>query len=91
MKEFEISLPKAVYFGNFSLDGNKLFIDDVHTFDEDEQRVDVDSINDRELFQRIYSAVESEYHDTIADEQERYEEDSKWEKAERSWEATQGK
>jgi hypothetical protein len=24
MKEFEISLPKAVYFGNFSLDGNKL-------------------------------------------------------------------
>lgn len=69
-KEFELSLPKAVYFGEYFFEGNKLFIDEVHTFSEDGERIDVDSLNDAELFQRIYSEVEKDKCDEINEERE---------------------
>ena len=90
-KEFEISLPKAVYFGTWQMDGNKIMLDEVYTFDEDENKIEIDSINDRELYLRIYEKVEDEYSDEIEAELEQQEENMKWEKAERSWEATHGK
>ena len=70
MKNFELSLPKAVYFGEYRFDNGKLFIDDVHTFDEDEQRIEIDSLNDAEIFQRIYSLVEKDKCDEIEEERE---------------------
>lgn len=69
-KQFEISLPKAVYFGDYFFEDGHLFIDDVHTFDDDEQRVEIDSLNDAELFQRIYSLVEKDKLDEIEEERE---------------------
>jgi len=91
MKQFEISLPKAVYFGTYSLDGNKIMLEDVYTFDEDEKKVEIDSINDREIYLRIYAKVEDEYSDEIEAELEQHEENQKWERAEKSWEACNGK
>jgi hypothetical protein len=70
MKQFELSLPKAVYFGIYFFDNGKLFIDEVHTFDEDEQRIEIDSLNDAEIFQRIYALVEKDKCDEIAEERE---------------------
>lgn len=70
MKQFEISFPKAVYFGEYEFIDGHLFIDDVHTFDEDEQRVEIDSLSDCEIFQRIYSAVERDKLDEIEEERE---------------------
>lgn len=67
---FELSLPKAVYFGEYRFDNGKLFIDEVHTFDEDGQRIEIDSLNDAEIFQRIYSLVEKDKCDEIAEERE---------------------
>lgn len=64
-KTFEISFPKAVYFGEYWFEDGKLIIDDVHTFDEDEQRVEIDSINDAEIFLRVYMAVEKDKCDEI--------------------------
>ena len=70
MKQFELSLPKAVYFGEYRFDNCKLFIDDVHTFDSDEQRIEIDSINDAEIFKRIYALVEKDKCDEIEEERE---------------------
>ena len=70
MKQFEISLPKAVYFGTYFFEDGHLFIDEVHTFDEDEQRIEIDSLNDAEIFNRIYSLVEKYKCDEIAEEKE---------------------
>jgi hypothetical protein len=70
MKQFELSLPKACYFGIYFLDNGKLFIDDVHTFDEDEQRIEIDSLNDAEIFQRIYSLLVKDKCDEIEEERE---------------------
>lgn len=70
MKQFELSLPKAVYFGIYFFDNGKLFIDEVHTFDDDEQRIEIDSLNDAEIFQRIYSLLEKDKCDEIAEERE---------------------
>lgn len=64
-KTFEIDFNKHVYFGDYSFEDNKLVIDNVHTFDKDEQRVEVDSINDREVYQRIYQLVEKEKIDEL--------------------------
>ena len=57
-KTFEIDFNKHVYFGDYFFEDNKLVIDNVHTFDKDEQRVEVDSINDREVYQSVYQLVE---------------------------------
>ena len=70
MKQFELSLPKAVYFGSYEFIDGKLFIDEVHTFDEDEQRIEIDSLNDAEIFNRIYALVEKDKCDEIAEERE---------------------
>ena len=70
MKQFELSLPKACYFGTYFFDNGKLFIDDVHTFDSDEQRIEIDSINDAEIFKRIYALVEKDKCDEIEEERE---------------------
>jgi len=70
MKQFEISLPKACYFGIYFFEDGKLFIDEVHTFSEDAERIEIDSINDAEIFQRIYSLVEKDKCDEIAEERE---------------------
>jgi len=70
MKQFELSLPKAVYFGIYFFDNGKLFIDEVYTFDDDEQRIEIDSLNDAEIFQRIYSLVEKDKCDEINEERE---------------------
>jgi hypothetical protein len=67
---FELSLPKAVYFGIYFFEDGHLFIDDVHTFDEDEQRIEIDSLNDAEIFKRIYSLVEKDKCDEINEERE---------------------
>ena len=67
---FELSLPKAVYFGEYRFDNGKLFIDDVHTFDSDEQRIEIDSLNDAEIFNRIYALVEKDKCDEINEERE---------------------
>lgn len=69
-KEFEISLPKAVYFGSYFFDGNKLFIDDVHTYDDDGNRIEIDSLNDAELFARVYKEVEKDKCDEIEAERD---------------------
>ena len=65
IKEFEISLPKAVYFGEYLIENGKLHISDVHTFDDDEQRVEIDSLNDAELFNRIHRLLTAEKVDEI--------------------------
>jgi hypothetical protein len=70
MKQFELSLPKAVYFGIYFFEDGHLFIDEVHTFDSDEQRIEIDSLNDAEIFQRIYSLVEKDKCDEINEERE---------------------
>jgi hypothetical protein len=67
---FELSLPKAVYFGSYEFIDGKLFIDDVYTFDSDEQRIEIDSLNDAEIFKRIYSLVEKDKCDEIDEERE---------------------
>lgn len=64
-KEFEVSLPKAVCFGEYLIEKGKLYISDVHTFDDDEQRVEIDSINDAELFNRIHRLLSEEKVDEI--------------------------
>lgn len=69
-KLFEISFPKAVYFGSYHFDGNELWIDDVHTFDEDGNKIEIDSFNDKEIFDRIYKAVEDDKSDEIQEERE---------------------
>lgn len=69
-KNFEVSLPKAVYFGVYEIEDNRIVIDEVHTFDEDEQRVEIDSINDKEIYSRIYAEVEKQYSDEILSEEE---------------------
>lgn len=70
MKTFELSLPKAVYFGSYEFIDGKLFIDEVHTFDEDEQRIEIDSLNDAEIFNRIYSLLVKDKADEIEEERE---------------------
>ena len=70
MKNFELSLPKAVYFGSYEFIDGKLFIDEVHTFDEDEQRIEIDSLNDAEIFKRIYSLLVKDKCDEIEEERE---------------------
>lgn len=69
-KTFEIELPKEIYFGEYWFEGNKLIIDDVHTFDEDGVKIEIDSLNDKELFFRIYQAVERDKCDEIESERE---------------------
>ena len=63
-KTFELSYNRNVYFGEYFYEGNKLFIDDVHTFDSDERKVEIDSLNDSEIFSKVYSLVEK---DTCSD------------------------
>jgi hypothetical protein len=70
MKQFELSLPKAVYYGIYFFEDGHLFIDDVHTFDSDEQRIEIDSLNDAEIFQRIYSLLVKDKCDEIEEERE---------------------
>jgi hypothetical protein len=67
---FELSLPKAVYFGSYEFIDGKLFIDEVHTFSEDGERIEIDSLNDAEIFQRIYSLLVKDKCDEIAEERE---------------------
>ena len=64
-KQFELSLPKAAYYGLYTIENGTLFIGEVHTFDEEEKIVDVDSINDSELFSRIYQLLSEEKKDEI--------------------------
>jgi hypothetical protein len=70
MKQFELSLPKAVYFGEFCFIDGKLFIDEVHTFSEDAERIEIDSLNDAEMFNRIYSLLVKDKCDEIEEERE---------------------
>ena len=70
MKNFELSLPKAVYFGSYEFIDGKLFIDEVHTYDSDEQKIEIDSLNDAEIFNRIYSLLEKDKCDEIEEERE---------------------
>jgi hypothetical protein len=70
MKQFELSLPKAVYFGEYCFIDGKLFIDEVHYFSEDAERIEIDSLNDAEIFKRIYSLVEKDKCDEIEEERE---------------------
>jgi len=60
MKHYEIDYNRHVYFLSYEWEGNKLSIADVFTHDEIGNKIDVDSINDSELFQRIYAKVEKE-------------------------------
>lgn len=60
-KTFEISYGRNVYFGEYEFEFGKLIIDDMHTFNEDEEKVEIDSINDKEIYDRIYRLVEKEY------------------------------
>lgn len=69
-KTFEIDFNKRVYFGEYSFIDNKLFIEEVYTQNEQEQRVEVDSLNDAELFGKIYGLVERDKCDELADEVE---------------------
>jgi len=64
-KEFEIRLPKAVYFGDYLIENGKLYIDEVHTFSEDGERIDVDSLSDSEIFNRIHCILSEEKKDEI--------------------------
>lgn len=79
-KQFEISFNRSVYFGDWYMDGNKLFLEDVHTTDEDGNKIEVDSFNDSELFGKIYSLVEKDKSDEIEAERDYNE-----------WEQTDGK
>jgi hypothetical protein len=90
-KTFEISYYHHVYFGEYYFEDGHLIIDNVHTFDSDEQRVEIDSFNDKEVFDKVYALVEDKFSDELEEYQMQLEEDLKWEKAEKSWEATNGK
>jgi ABC-type uncharacterized transport system substrate-binding protein len=59
-KTFEISYYHHVYFGDYFFEDNKLVIDDVHTFD-DVERIEIDSINDSEVFGKVYGLVEKKH------------------------------
>ena len=67
--QFEISNNKHVYFGTYFYDG-ELTLDNVHTFNEDEQRIDLDSLNDAEIYHRIETLVASKFSDEIEAEKE---------------------
>lgn len=69
-KTFEIDFGKRVFSGEYYFDGNKLVIEEVYTQNEEEKRVEVDSINDAELFAKIYTLVEKDKCDEINEERE---------------------
>jgi len=69
-KTFEISYYHHVYFGDYCFEDNHLEIDNVHSFDADGEKIEIDSINNKELFDRIYSLVEKKHGDEKATEEE---------------------
>jgi hypothetical protein len=70
MKQFEISLPKAVYFGTYFIDDKLacVVIEECYTTNEDSERIEIDSLNDAEIFKRIYSILNKEKADEIAEQ-----------------------
>ena len=64
-KQFELSLPKATYYGEYLIEKGKLYIDEVLTFDEDGKTIQVDSLSDAELFNRIHRLLSEEKKDEI--------------------------
>lgn len=71
-KDFEISLPKAVYSGKWIVTNGKFEILEMTTRDENEQDVEVCSINDKETYSRVKYLVLLENIEEINEEIEEY-------------------
>ena len=76
-KEFEISLPKAVYFGKWTVSNGKFEILEMTTQDEDENEIEVCSISDKEIYNRVKNLVIEQNKDEIEEEIEDYETEMK--------------
>lgn len=76
-KEFEISLPKAVYFGTWTVSNGKFEILEMTTQDEDENEIEVCSISDKEIYNRVKNLVIEQNKDEIEEEIEDYETEMK--------------
>jgi len=63
MKTFEISYYHHVYFGTYEFPDNHLEIDNVHTFGEDGDKIEIDSLNNKEVFEKVYALVEKKHGD----------------------------
>lgn len=72
-KTFELSYSRNVYFGEYSIGNGGLSIDNVHTFDSDEKRVEIDSFNDIEIYSKILSLLKKEKSEEIESELEEME------------------
>ena len=63
MKPYELSHNRNVYYGSYQYEMNKLVIETMFTRNDEEQEVEVDSLNDSEVWQRIYQLLEKETSD----------------------------
>ena len=86
MKNFEIDYNKNVYFGLYFFEDCKLIIDEVHTFSEDGEKIEIDSFNDSEIFNRLYSLAEKMFNDELNEEIEERESERLISKGERLFE-----
>lgn len=73
-KEYEISLPTGVYWGNYHWDGNELMMDTCLTNNDDEKEVEVE---DNDIRLKVYDKLEKEKADEKM-EQAEYEEELRY-------------
>lgn len=85
MKQFEVDYYKSVYYGEYYFEERvKLVIDNVHYFSEGGEEVEIDSINDKEIFDAVYNLVYMQHSDEIISEEE-YKSDLRYSIAEEKW------
>ena len=73
-KEFEISIGWKDYKGEYHYEGNELMIDECNRWTCDERNIEtiteIDSINNKEEFSKVYAALEKDTCDEKADAEE---------------------
>lgn len=70
MRKFEISYGLNVYWGEYYIEQNNIVIDNVFTQNDEEQEIELDSINDKEIYQRVSElAIKSKESELLDDEE----------------------